>query len=361
MCGSCGGGVGWQRWWRDQIRRGILEETERERERERRDGDMGRKDMVAMTCVNEGCGNIGVKVYNRDLCRVCGQSLIPYDDVEWEWEEVEEVVDEAGRVIDMVSGEVDEGMNRETFDDMGNMIYGGQMRMGFDHEPQSPHSWVPSGPTYQAPAPGAPMVGDTFTCPADITGCPIARKPVVEIPLELFNQWIYLAKAVNTEWMAYLKGEEMEPNRYRIFPDGMIFPEQVATPTHVAAKDGPIPDGVIAAVHSHVGMQVFFSGEDRLHANHVVEIVVNRDGAILTDVRQQLRCGEWHRGEGKVVLVGTNQQEGLLRELQGRLSTRRDWETQGRGNPGRPLGQGQGQGPANGQGWVPVKSLSGGR
>lgn len=249
---------------------------------------------VAMTCVNEKCARVGYRFRDgRKLCLECGSDLFPYDDVEWQ----------------------EDNSPSDHYDPDGT---------GVDFQtiaaymatlpPTSPPSLPPLPPSQQfALAPTKqPRVTDTFTCPSDLTGCPIASRPTIRIPLEMYQTWVYLAKSVSTEWIAYLKGTS-EGNTWTV--DEMYFPPQRCTPSHCEAEDGYIEEGTIAAVHSHVGMDVFFSGEDVKHMNHAVELVVNRRGDLIANGRTILECGRAHRGEASIILTPSNGEDELVKIL----------------------------------------------
>lgn len=162
-----------------------------------------------------------------------------------------------------------------------------------------------------------PRVADTFSCPSDISGCPVAKKTVVLIPLDLFNKWVFLAKRFPTEWIAYLLGGPVEgkPDEYQI--TGMYFPQQWVTPAHCEPADQQIKPGTIGTVHSHVDMKAYFSTEDIMHFNHQVEIVLNRRGEFEANGRIQLECGRYHRGPAEVKFTGcaeVMELENLLKE-----------------------------------------------
>ncbi len=175
---------------------------------------------------------------------------------------------------------------------------------------------------------------DEFTCtatadaPADVKGCPISIKRKIEMPNSMHQQWVYLAKRFNTEWIAYLRGIERPDGIWQI--DSMYLPLQVANGAHVDAvkvSDGgtPIEAGTIGAVHSHVDMGAFFSGEDEKHMNHPIEMVVNRRGEIAASLRIQLDCGRFSRVTNKddkkleVWLMGESEHRALGDELDTKL------------------------------------------
>jgi hypothetical protein len=163
---------------------------------------------------------------------------------------------------------------------------------------------------------------DTFTCTtSEVSGCPLmsASKPKVIIPSSLYNTWIYLAKTFDTEWIAYLKGKRGEDGVYHI--ESMYFPKQKCTSAHVEAEDGEVQEGTIAAVHSHVDMNVFFSTEDDKHMNHEIELIINRRGEVASKVRVQLECHRWSRVEADLTLCGDDFELGAVTALREKITT----------------------------------------
>src|ERR1700722_4716854 len=121
--------------------------------------------------------------------------------------------------------------------------------------------------------------------------CPITKIPKVYVTTRLWNEWICLAEDYPTEWLAYLTGQFVKDDkgsRYEIRK--MYFPPQVAHATHVDVDDdfSDYLPNTIGAIHSHVQMGVFFSGEDLAHSNWPVEIVVNAKGEVKVMIRHQL-------------------------------------------------------------------------
>ena len=170
---------------------------------------------------------------------------------------------------------------------------------------------------------GHTKTNDEWTCPVeDLKGCPIAAKPQVEVPLEMWNTWIELAGEFDTEWFANLIGD-VNPETGRARITEMYFPPQKASGAHVEIPEDstfrPRP-GTIAAVHSHVKMNAFFSQTDIDHANWPVEIVVNAYGKYDLRMRVKLECGRYSRVEGKVVLVGIKQESLAAQALRAALS-----------------------------------------
>lgn len=161
-----------------------------------------------------------------------------------------------------------------------------------------------------------------------VTGCPVQKLSEVDIriPVLMFNRWIWLAKMLDTEWMAYLTGKLVDatdtvPKHWLV--ESYYFPRQRGNPTHVEATHPAedLKDGTIGAVHSHVGMGVFFSAEDTKHANHDVEIVINRRYEVETSVRIGLDCGRYSRTKAKrTLLIGADDDQTSLEELRSRLT-----------------------------------------
>jgi hypothetical protein len=167
--------------------------------------------------------------------------------------------------------------------------------------------WPPT--TYRGNSPNANYRGpvtkpsDEFTCDPDVKGCPIVEPIDVHVPWEMWQTFVQLTKSFNTEWIAYLKGKYDEKERGWII-ESYYFPDQIVSGTHVEALDGQCQEGTIGAIHSHVDMSVFWSKEDEDHANHIVEIVINRKAEFKLAIRTQLGCGKWSRVEsGKVYYI----------------------------------------------------------
>lgn len=173
-----------------------------------------------------------------------------------------------------------------------------------------------------AAAPQAPQVlaNDTWDAPPCLAGCPIAPKANIYVPADMFQDWIDLAKEFSTEWIAYLQGKPIEGKPFSYEVTGMVFPEQSATPAHVEVPTHVVaPPGTIASVHSHVGMDVFFSAEDVKHFNWPVELVVNRKGEIKANGLTMLECGRPHRGDATVWLTGREEFRSLANTLKDKL------------------------------------------
>lgn len=168
---------------------------------------------------------------------------------------------------------------------------------------------------------------DTFTCPPDLTGCPIAHRCTVYIPLKIVNECVFLCEKFDTEWIAYLLGNARpgEQDSYEI--TDIYFPKQRANGVHVDAEDGEIRPGTIAAIHSHVAMGVTPSAEDERHRNHTIELIINRRGEISANGRVTLGCGRFHRGDAIVKFTGTEREEELKQQLSSVL-VQEQWKSQ---------------------------------
>lgn len=163
--------------------------------------------------------------------------------------------------------------------------------------------------TYK-PSPMASREDGVFHCAetSELTKeCPIAKVPEIYFNQRQWDILLHCTEEYNTEWIALLLGElgEVNSKPTYIIKD-FYFPPQTASGTHV---DVPIEvrpkPGTIGAIHSHVGMQVFFSGTDVAHSNWPVEIVINRKHEYKAVARHQLKCGEWAKNDAKVFVTGT--------------------------------------------------------
>lgn len=143
----------------------------------------------------------------------------------------------------------------------------------------------------------------------EVTGsCPLNPKvPSILVDTKVWDGWLKATHLYDSEWIALLFGRESITSKsepcYVI--DGFYFPPQTATGTHVEVPTGVIPKpGVVGAIHSHVGMSVFFSATDKAHSNWPVEIVINRKREYEAVARYKLKCGEWAKGKATVYLTG---------------------------------------------------------
>jgi hypothetical protein len=143
----------------------------------------------------------------------------------------------------------------------------------------------------------------------EITGeCPLKPAiPYILVPAAMWANFLTLADKFKTEWIALLKGKlgKDDKNEPVYIIDSFYFPPQTAGGTHVDIPTGVEPKpGTIGAIHSHVGMAVFFSGTDIAHSNWPVEIVINNRKEYKAVSRHQLKCGEFAKNETKVYLDG---------------------------------------------------------
>lgn len=242
-------------------------------------------------CINHECNIAGEPIWTSAIiCPECREQIFPWEDCEFV--EAEEAASHDSRP-----------MARDSERDLSEWLF---------------NKAVNEHLTGQSALPFAPI--DTFTCPEDLTTCPVAPKASVEITIEMFNQWTYLARRFSTEWIAYLLGERSATDPNKVIISGMYFPKQKANGGHCSAEDREILPGTIGAVHSHVGMNVFFSNEDVAHFNHDIELVVNNRGEIRANGRTRLDCGRYHRAEARVILSGTDEMQKLGDELQSKIS-----------------------------------------
>lgn len=143
----------------------------------------------------------------------------------------------------------------------------------------------------------------------EITGeCPLKPAiPYILIPAAMWANFMSLAKKFKTEWMALLKGDlTLDDEKKPVYlVKAFYFPPQTATGTSVDIPTGVTPKpGTIGAIHSHVGMGVFFSGTDLAHSNWPIEIVINNKEEYKAVARHQLKCGEYAKNDTKVYLDG---------------------------------------------------------
>jgi hypothetical protein len=128
-----------------------------------------------------------------------------------------------------------------------------------------------------------------------------------------------MAMAVDTEWLAYLTGEQ---DGNVIVIDGMYFPDQRVTGAHCEAVDGyELRPRTIGTVHSHVRMAAFWSQEDKAHWNHPAEIVINARGESKAVIYSKLDCGRMSRVDAKIQVTGRKE---LLDELKAAIGNGKD-------------------------------------
>lgn len=250
-----------------------------------------------VVCLDDKCNSFGIPVpvdqcADSMTCVDCGSDLYEYDEDDYD--------------------------NADVPQDLFDTVVNGEVALSRAHS----HRDMDQGDRQRltqmviaANPASVPHVSDTFTCPPDLTGCPIAHRCTVYIPLSMVNECVFLCTKFDTEWIAYLTGHARpdEQDSYEI--TGMYFPRQHANGAHVDAEDGEIRPGTIAAIHSHVNFNVFFSDEDKKHMNHTIELVVNRKGEIAANGRVTLGCGRSHRGDAIVKFTGTDHEEELRKQL----------------------------------------------
>lgn len=112
---------------------------------------------------------------------------------------------------------------------------------------------------------------------------------------------ILMKKYQNTEWLAYLIGDEN--TRY---VNDIFVPTQVASTASISSV-GPKPAGVIGVIHSHHHMGAFFSGTDDayINQNNDISIVIAHKG-IKAQVRWVTPCGYKVICDGTVVIEKEN-------------------------------------------------------
>ncbi len=256
-----------------------------------------------MVCIEESCRLFGARQSSDSgQCISCGGPTFDYEKV---YEPLEDTPD-------------DDTLQQEfLFHRTGSSTSGKSKKKerGGKKSPDYSPNPLALAPTTQS----THRYSDEFSCPPDLTDCPVAAPPSVTVPYEMFQKWISMAKALSTEWIAFLKGHESSPGQYII--EDMYIPPQYATGSFCEAEDGHIQPGTIGAVHSHVGMNVFFSSTDVEHMNHNIELVVNNKGEIIANGRTKLDCGRFHRMTAKVFLAGAPTNQALLEELKSKIST----------------------------------------
>jgi len=171
--------------------------------------------------------------------------------------------------------------------------------------------------------------------------CPIAKIPKVYVAARLWNEWISLADDYNTEWLAYLIGAYVKDDkgpRYEVRK--MYFPPQVAHASHVEVDDdfsSYLPN-TIGAIHSHVQMGVFFSGEDLAHSNWPVEIVVNGKGEYKVMIRHELECGRGMKSYSEILTVGDNSDSKYVNSLNRAFEMGKEMKAKRVAKVGRDIG-----------------------
>jgi hypothetical protein len=163
----------------------------------------------------------------------------------------------------------------------------------------------------------------TFEC-KDIKGCPlVTSQPEVQIPFDLYSEWIFLCRQLDVEWIANLKGTtEKDGWLHYIDREGMYFNKQEVGEATAESTflDQSKEEGTIGRIHSHVNMKAFFSGTDWDHFSSPVELVINRNGQMECVVRIKLRCGEFSRVEASIKLIPSEAQVKVLADLESKIT-----------------------------------------
>lgn len=154
---------------------------------------------------------------------------------------------------------------------------------------------------------------DTGDAPEVCKNCdylPSNMKQKFRFQHDVWKVMMALCSNVKVEWQALLKGTIDEDGVINI--TGYIIPQQEVTASNV--KNLEVVDDVyitanqiIAGIHSHGNMGVFFSGTDDEHTNMSLikhNIVVNNRGEYKATSRVELPCGLVKFIEGEVVTVG---------------------------------------------------------
>jgi proteasome lid subunit RPN8/RPN11 len=139
--------------------------------------------------------------------------------------------------------------------------------------------------------------------------CPLNPSvPAILIEGSMWECFLNCCKEYDTEWIALLIGKQGKDAKGELayIIERFYFPPQTASGAHVDVPTGVKPKpGTIGAIHSHVGMSVFWSATDTAHSNWPVEIVINRKESYEALSRYKLKCGEWAKGKSEVRLVGS--------------------------------------------------------
>lgn len=183
---------------------------------------------------------------------------------------------------------------------------------------------------YKQPKTKVKQDEDTWTVAcSELEGCPIDDKPTPEviIPQEMFDAWVNLCWHTDLEWLAYLIGHVDEEDEDVYHVTDYYFPKQIATGGHLDVDPSEVPrEGVIGAIHSHVAMSAFFSGEDKKHFNHKVEMVLNREGNVKAAIQYKLECGRFARNlESEVTIVESEKQAAVNAALDAALTQQKDF------------------------------------
>lgn len=154
---------------------------------------------------------------------------------------------------------------------------------------------------------------DTGDAPKVCTNCdftPATQKSKIMMDIEVWKTIMALCKTVKLEWQALLKGTVDEHGVIHI--NGYYIPEQEVSAASV--KNLAIIDDefialhqIVAGVHSHGEMGVFFSSTDVEHTNMSLikhNIVVNNKFEYKAQSRVELPCGMVKFIDGELLTVG---------------------------------------------------------
>lgn len=130
----------------------------------------------------------------------------------------------------------------------------------------------------------------------------------IKIHPEVFSVIFFLCDKVETEWQMLLKGSETENE---VIVNGYYIPKQEVTSSTVKNLDAIdeefiIENDIIATIHSHASMNVFFSQTDDEFTNmsHIRHhIVINNDHKLVAKSRYDLPCGMAKFAESKVMTL----------------------------------------------------------
>lgn len=208
---------------------------------------------------------------------------------------------------------------------------------GYTGGPKGEGSLFTESHSYGSPFPGAsprrdpyeftthhtpPKDNEVFHCKeaGEVTGkCPLNPVvPSILMDAQMWDCFIKCTREYDTEWIALLIGSIGQDSNgvpaYIITK--FYFPPQTASGAHVDVPTGVVPKpNTIGAIHSHVGMGVFWSETDKAHSNWPVEIVVNRKEEYKALSRYQLKCGEWAKSDSVVYLTGSSLNKGIRGEV----------------------------------------------
>lgn len=143
--------------------------------------------------------------------------------------------------------------------------------------------------------------------------CPNMRPVSIITPPIVFQIFKKICEVKKTEWQIFLRGEEINDKYY--LDGGYYIPRQGSTYSsvinHECINAQFIKDNkLIAAVHSHADMDVFFSGTDKeMTMNNEkipVYIVVNNAGKHLAQVIKKMPCGHMAELKADMVLQDQN-------------------------------------------------------